>query len=103
MKLKEETTNWFREMWVVVIVGVSEAALLVIAVPRLFNDWNELGRIIAVTAIAKFFYFMKQSPLPRSRPVQVTMSGPGASLTIEQPAQVGKDATPEKSKRKQTE
>lgn len=94
MKLRPETTNWFREMWVMVIVGVSEAALLVIAVPRLFNDWNELGRILFVTAIYKFFYFMKQSPLPRSRRVQVAMSGPNASLTIEQPPRA--EGAPEK-------
>ena len=94
MKPSVETTNWFKEMWTVVIVGVSEAALLVIAIPRLFNDWDELLRIMFVTAIAKFFYFMKQSPLPRSQPVNVTMSGPDATLSIEQPK--GNDGVPKK-------
>lgn len=97
MKLKPETVKWLREMWTMIIVGVSEAGLLLIAVPRL--DWNELGRIIAVTAVAKFFYFMKQSPLPRQRSVRVTMSGPNANVTIERPSR--QPESPAEENRKQ--
>lgn len=93
MKLRTETINWFKEMWVAVAVGVAEAALIVMAVPHLFNDWNELGRIVAITALAKFFYFIRQSPLPR-QPVNVVMSGPDATLQIDHPQQQKVDVIP---------
>jgi hypothetical protein len=94
VKLKTETVNWFREMWIMVAVGVAEAALLMMAVPHLFNNWGELGRVIAVTALFKFFLYIKQSPLPRPQSVQVTMSGADATLSIEQPR--GDNGVPKK-------
>ena len=84
MKLRAETTNWFREMWVAVAGGVAEAVLIVMAVPHLFNDWGELGRIVAITAISKLAMYIKKSPWPTPAP-QVVMPGPNANVTIEQP------------------
>lgn len=95
MKLRAETTNWFREMWVAVGVGVAEAVLIVMAVPHLFNDWGELGRIVAITAISKLAMYIKKSPWPAAAP-QVVMSGPNANVTIERP-----EATAEEQNRKQ--